>query len=71
MQKLLNTELSCPRKLGQALGTIRKLLMNGISWGDFIIFTPNMGEILNFEKKLSLEIQFKFQILFSQLNSIL
>jgi hypothetical protein len=42
-----------------------------ISWGDFIIFRPKVGEILNFEYFLSLEINLKFKIFFSKLSFII
>jgi hypothetical protein len=47
------SKLNILEKLGQALDIVEKPLM-GLHRGDFIIFRPRVGEILNFEYFLSL-----------------
>jgi len=52
-KKFNKIKLNISEKLGQALDIVGKPLM-GLHRGDFIIFRPRVGEILNFEYFLSL-----------------
>ncbi len=72
----MNIEQFCQRKcnkiktktlgeLRQALGIIGKPLCVGFLGGDFINFRPKVWDILNFEKKNSLQINIKVNNLYT------